>query len=62
MHFEIYNDEPQIWTWLLIDADGIRVVTGGTAPLQEECFEQLRAFKEAVAEAPEPQKLTREWT
>lgn len=62
MHFEIHNEEPQIWTWLLIDTDSRTVVTGGTAPLQDECFEQIRAFKKAVADAPEPPALTREWT
>ena len=62
MHFEIHNDEPQIWTWLLIDPNGGRVVTGGMAPLQEECFEQIRAFKEAVTGAAEPPRLNRDWT
>ena len=63
MLFQIFNDEPQIWTWVLMtDGASPQVVTGGTAPLQTECLEQISAFKQAVAEAAVPNRLERNWS
>ena len=63
MLFQIFNDEPQIWTWVLMtDGASPQVVTGGGAPLQIECLKQISAFKQAVAEAAVPNQLERNWS
>ena len=64
IYFKISSDEAQIWTWALITTDGEHptVITGGTAPLQSYCLDQVRAFKASVAEAAVPERLDRDWT
>ena len=64
MHFEILNQEPQVWTWVLMVSDGDRqqVITGGGGPLQDDCLQQIRDFKQSVADAAVPEPLKRNWT